>query len=512
MSSTFNPQILVEKLAKLNISQQSIETLSHWCIFHMNKAKQVVETWDRQFHCSLREQRLAYLYLANDILQNSRRKGSEFVGEFWKVLPEALRDVIESGDESGRNAAVRLVSIWEDRKVFGSRGQILKEEFVGRQVDNGNRNGKQTGLKLRHAAGNAVDRIVSSYQLICSSQLDEDSVVNKCMDAINSIQKVDKEIGGDSRSGPLDRSGIVDELKGQEAILRDCIEQLASIESSRANLVTYLREALQEQEYKLDQVRDQLQAAHVHSEQAGSICRQLLSCDNNEQPRAEQDRKENHLSKGPHDFVSGSKDQSAPVMYTRQVSFAETSSHMEDTKSAAAAVAAKLTASSSSAQMLTFVLSSLASEGVIGNPIKESSCDFPSEKRPKLENNHPSYVPSQNPETFQPNIPVVSQDGTSNEQPPPPSSPPPLPPLPPMQPYPVPQYMSSAGAVSSGAFGYGVIQQQPGVALPGYSPAFLVNGVAPFTAPPANTYQSYPTEGGFYSQPSSLPMAPVTRQ
>ena len=75
----------------------------------MNKAKQVVETWDRQFHCSPREQRLAYLYLANDILQNSRRKGSEFVGEFWKVLPDALRDVIENGDEYGRTAAVRLV-------------------------------------------------------------------------------------------------------------------------------------------------------------------------------------------------------------------------------------------------------------------------------------------------------------------------------------------------------------------------------------------------------------------
>ena len=75
----------------------------------MNKAKQVVETWDKQFHCSPREQRLAYLYLANDILQNSRRKGSEFVGEFWKVLPDALRDVIEHGDDFGRNAALRLV-------------------------------------------------------------------------------------------------------------------------------------------------------------------------------------------------------------------------------------------------------------------------------------------------------------------------------------------------------------------------------------------------------------------
>lgn len=75
----------------------------------MNKARQVVETWDRQFHCSPHDQRLAFLYLANDILQNSRRKGSEFVGEFWKVLPDALRDVIDNRDEFARSAALRLV-------------------------------------------------------------------------------------------------------------------------------------------------------------------------------------------------------------------------------------------------------------------------------------------------------------------------------------------------------------------------------------------------------------------
>lgn len=46
-----------------------------------------------------------------------------------------------------------------------------------------------------------MDRIVSSYQLVYGSQPNEDSVVNKCRNAINSIQRADKEIGGDLRSG-----------------------------------------------------------------------------------------------------------------------------------------------------------------------------------------------------------------------------------------------------------------------------------------------------------------------
>ena len=107
----FDGQILLEKLLKLNNSQQSIESLSRWCISHRKKAKEIVETWNSLFNSSQKEWRVSFLYLANDILQNSRRKGSEFVNEFWKVLPEALRHVYENGDEQGKKAVTRLVDI-----------------------------------------------------------------------------------------------------------------------------------------------------------------------------------------------------------------------------------------------------------------------------------------------------------------------------------------------------------------------------------------------------------------
>lgn len=83
--------------------------LSRWCITHRKKAKQIVETWDKSFNSSQKEQRVSFLYLANDILQNSRRKGSEFVNEFWKVLPAALKHVYDNGDEYGKKAVTRLV-------------------------------------------------------------------------------------------------------------------------------------------------------------------------------------------------------------------------------------------------------------------------------------------------------------------------------------------------------------------------------------------------------------------
>ncbi|XVE67658.1 hypothetical protein DITRI_Ditri09bG0005700 [Diplodiscus trichospermus] len=518
MGSSFNPQILVDKLAKLNNSQASIETLSHWCIFHMNKAKQVVETWDRQFHCSPREQRLAFLYLANDILQNSRRKGSEFVGEFWKVLPDALRDVIGSGDEFGRNAALRLISIWEERKVFGSRGQILKEELVGGQSENNNRNGRHLGLKLKQPVGNTVDRIVSGYQVVYGSHMDEDVIFSKCRNAITCIEKVDKEISTDVNSGQFHGSALVEEVQGQHAALRECIEQLTTVASSRASLVSHLREALQEQEFKLEQVHSQLQAAQSQSEQAGNICRKLLNCDN-PQLVAEQSSKESHTSIAPQSFVPAATEQSAPVMYARQVSFPDNSVNNEEEarKSAAAAVAAKLTASTSSAEMLSYVLSSLASEGVIGNPMKESSGDYSSMKRAKLENDQP-YIPSQNPqqalvppfphhESHQHSVVATTQQLTPNEAPPPPSSsPPPLPPLPPVPPYAVTQYMPTNGSINGVPYSYSSITPSQQPSLPGYSVVgAAMTGISPFAAPLQGSE-------GFYNQPSSVPTASISRQ
>lgn len=86
-----------------------LSALSRWCISYRKKAKQIVETWDKSFKSAQREQRVSFLYLANDILQNSRRRGSEFVNEFWKVLPASLKQVYETGDDNGKKVASRLV-------------------------------------------------------------------------------------------------------------------------------------------------------------------------------------------------------------------------------------------------------------------------------------------------------------------------------------------------------------------------------------------------------------------
>ncbi|KAF3950735.1 hypothetical protein CMV_023549 [Castanea mollissima] len=86
------------------------------------------------------------------------------------------------------------VGIWEERKVFGSRAQVLKEELVGRQLENSNRNGKSLNFKLRPPAGNKLEKIVSEYHIVYGGQSDEDVILSKCRNAISSLEKAEKEI------------------------------------------------------------------------------------------------------------------------------------------------------------------------------------------------------------------------------------------------------------------------------------------------------------------------------
>ena len=166
-------------------------------------------------------------------------------------------------------------------------------------------------------------------------------------------------------------------------------------------------------------------------------------------------------------------------------------------KKAAAEVAAKLTASTSSAQMLSSVLSSLVAEEAASiNGVKYPASSFPPEKRPKLEK------------------PLTGVSDTSpiflGQAPPPPLVPPispnyqlpaPAPPLPPP-----PQYAVSSGPmVNVLPYGYG------STILP---PMTMTRPSQP-QAPPQQQQQQQQHEQsvfyqsptvGFYGQPSAAPL------
>ncbi|CAL9148929.1 unnamed protein product [Musa hybrid cultivar] len=354
MNSVFSEQILADKLSKLNSTQQCIETLSHWCIFHRKHAEQVIQTWDKQFHSSQREQKVPFLYLANDILQNSKRTGTEFVSEFWKVLPAALKDVFENGDEHGKNVVSRLVDIWDQRRVFGSRARGLKELMLGSEpLPTLELNKKRSrgsvriirrdsrSVKIKLSMGGTAEKIISALHNVLSEHSKEESDLNKCKAAVMHAAKLEKDVESVcNHDGDPRRGSLANELQDEEATLKECVEKLKLIESNRAVLVFHLKEALQEQESNLENVRTQLQLAEAMVEEAVNMRKRL-----NNEP-----------------IVMPNKPLSAPES-PKPDSIGPPAKFSEKTAAAIAAeVADKLTASTHSQQIMTSVLSTFAAE------------------------------------------------------------------------------------------------------------------------------------------------------
>ncbi|KAL5818283.1 hypothetical protein ACOSQ4_022125 [Xanthoceras sorbifolium] len=289
MNSLFSEQILAEKLAKLNSTQQCIETLSHWCIFHRSKADVVVSTWDKQFHSSQIAQKVPLLYLANDILQNSKRKGNEFVTEFWKVLPSAIKDLSEKGDDHGKKVVSRLVNIWEERRVFGSRARSVKDIMLGGDVPpplefNNKKRSRSVrivkrdsrSIRTKLSIGGAAEKIVSAYHSVLSEHANEEEEMAQCKSVVHRVRKMEKDVDiACTIAKDPKRKTLAKELEEEENLLKQCIEKLKSVEASRVALVSQLKEALNEQESELENVRTQMQVAQAQAEEACDMRKRL---------------------------------------------------------------------------------------------------------------------------------------------------------------------------------------------------------------------------------------------
>ncbi|KAJ0064113.1 hypothetical protein NL108_000929, partial [Boleophthalmus pectinirostris] len=62
--------------------------------------------------------KLTFLYLANDVIQNSKKKGPEFTKDFESVLVDACSHVASQGDDGCKKHLERLLNIWKERNLY----------------------------------------------------------------------------------------------------------------------------------------------------------------------------------------------------------------------------------------------------------------------------------------------------------------------------------------------------------------------------------------------------------
>ncbi|KAG7323432.1 hypothetical protein KOW79_013134 [Hemibagrus wyckioides] len=118
--SSFSESALEKKLSELSSSQQSVQTLSLWIIHHRKHSGTIVRVWHKELKKAKSSRKLTFLYLANDVIQNSKKKGPEFTRDFEGVLVDACSHVARETDDSCRKHIERLLNIWQERSLYRS--------------------------------------------------------------------------------------------------------------------------------------------------------------------------------------------------------------------------------------------------------------------------------------------------------------------------------------------------------------------------------------------------------
>lgn len=65
---------------------------------------------------------LTFMYLANDVIQNSKKKGPEYGQEFGKVLVESFKHMAKTGiNAKTKHSLHRILTIWQERGVYDAQ-------------------------------------------------------------------------------------------------------------------------------------------------------------------------------------------------------------------------------------------------------------------------------------------------------------------------------------------------------------------------------------------------------
>ncbi|KMT08837.1 hypothetical protein BVRB_6g135600 [Beta vulgaris subsp. vulgaris] len=244
-------------------------------------------------------------------------------------------------------------------------------------------------IRTKLSIGGPAEKIVSAFHLVLNEHLTEESELKRCKSAVNRVRKMDNDVEiACAQAKDPKRKTLAKELEEEEAMLKECIEKLKSVEANRAMLVSQLREALQEQESELENVRTQMQVAQAQAEEANNMRKRLND--------------ENYVAT-PNSNGGKSKKTAADI---------------------AAEVVDKLTASSSSQLIMTSVLSTFAAEeaknaGLVkANPVSSSypsqSVSSATNSTSKLEQPSPVSLPPAAAPSHQYQSMLVNQQSLQN--------------------------------------------------------------------------------------------------
>lgn len=240
---TLNETNLEKRLNMVSTSQGSIQSLSSLCLHYKNHHKKIAQIWLRCLQKAKVPHRLTLIYLANDIVQNAKRKNTlSFIDDFKSILKETVPYL---RDEKIKKSVERVFSIWQDRSIFDSK-------FTTELKNSLNNTGRPShNESVRPAAPTEVAPKPSSNDLMDSlNRLAEiEKTVEKLKSSDDSI--VDRLAQGAFINNDTNDSKTIEELRSYIITLKNEIEE-------RSKLSKLLEESMLNQKKLLKESEDQL--------------------------------------------------------------------------------------------------------------------------------------------------------------------------------------------------------------------------------------------------------------
>lgn len=258
---TLNEKSLEKRFNEVSTSQGSIQSLSFFCLHYKNHHKKIAQIWLRCLQKAKVLHRLTLIYLANDIVQNAKRKNVlTFIDDFKNILKDTVPYL---RDEKIKKSVERVFSIWQDRSIFdakftnelkgslngGNRSQITESTKVApTHIEHGIKhttndlrdsldrleNIEKDVEKLRSKDDNIIDRLAQS------TFPSGDGNNNKYMtDLRNYIIQLKSEIEERNKLSKL----LEESLNDHKRLLKESEDQLI-VYKSKLDCITKLRDDL----------------------------------------------------------------------------------------------------------------------------------------------------------------------------------------------------------------------------------------------------------------------------
>lgn len=107
------------KLASLNETQDSIVANAQWIMFHRRHAARTASLWLEKLRSAPTPRRLNLIYLANEVVQQSRARGKQdFLLAFEPLIAEAVGTAYKGASVEVQGKVRRVVGVWRERGIF----------------------------------------------------------------------------------------------------------------------------------------------------------------------------------------------------------------------------------------------------------------------------------------------------------------------------------------------------------------------------------------------------------